>query len=521
MASTYSAPGIMIVDIAGHTDNVQDMILQPDGSVLIAGFSYHSDDLDDGKDFSLTHLYADGSLDTTYGNAGRLVIHKQIPLDKAYSLQVQADGAVVTAHEGHDDTPIVQRWGPDGKADTAFNSNAQASLSSGFGAAPLVDVNADGSLLVGAIEGNTLKVAQLLADGTRDLSFGTDGVLTLQAQGTFAFMQGITVLKDGGVLVQGAPGFDNSLLKYTASGELDSHFGDNGVVALTHFASYNGNVAVQDDGKILVASTVAYDDFSVLRLNADGSPDTSFGNQGLVSIDLPGVSAAANEITLQNDGKILLSGSAFANGGSDYAAVRLNADGSLDTTFGSADGNTRLTGSSGHDELQGLGTDEILRGLSGDDVLQGNLGRDLLSGGSGSDVFNYANVADSFRTADSSGSDRILDFNPSEDHIDLSALGFTGIGNGYDGTLAIGTNADDTRTYLKNFEANADGQRFELVLDGNLAAQLNDSNLIFSTASDAARSGFDAAKGQVELYAPEHVELTLIGSVNSPSHDLT
>ncbi len=38
MASTYSAPGIMIVDIAGHTDNVQDMILQPDGSVLIAGF---------------------------------------------------------------------------------------------------------------------------------------------------------------------------------------------------------------------------------------------------------------------------------------------------------------------------------------------------------------------------------------------------------------------------------------------------------------------------------------------------
>ncbi|MFC6574433.1 hypothetical protein ACFQDJ_26570 [Pseudomonas brassicacearum] len=51
MASTYSAPGIMIVDIAGHTDNVQDMILQPDGSVLIAGFSYHSDDLDDGKDF--------------------------------------------------------------------------------------------------------------------------------------------------------------------------------------------------------------------------------------------------------------------------------------------------------------------------------------------------------------------------------------------------------------------------------------------------------------------------------------
>jgi uncharacterized delta-60 repeat protein len=480
---------------------------------LVAGLTNHALDLDYGNDFSLARLNIDGSVDSSYGNAGRLVIHKQIPIEKAYTLRVQADGAVVAVHEGHDNTPIVQRWGADGKADAVFNSNAQASLSSGFGSAPIVEANADGSVLVGAVEGSMLRVTQLHADGTRDLSFGTDGILTLQPAGTFYAVRGLTALEDGSLLVRATGG----LLKYTADGELDSHFGTNGILEIARGIA-GSDVAVQDDGKILLSTySVAVDAFSLQRFNADGSPDLGFGNQGSVSIDLPGGYAAADAVTLQDDGRILLAGTAFANGGSDFAAVRLNADGSLDSTFGSTDGSARLVGSSGSDVLKGLATDEILRGLAGDDVLQGNLGRDLLSGGAGNDVFRYASVTDSFRTADSSGSDRILDFNPAEDHIDLNALGFTGIGNGYDGTLLIGNNADDTRTYLKSFEANADGQRFELVLDGNFAGQLDGSNLTFATA-DAARSGVDSNAPPADLSAPGQVELTLIGQAPHTDH---
>jgi len=480
MPTTYSAPGSVIVDVAGYGDDAHDVVLQPDGTILVAGFSDHSDQLDDGYDFSLAHLTADGSLDSSYGHAGRLVIHKQIAVEKTYNLQVQADGAVVTAHAGHDATPIIQRWGADGKADSAFDSNALASLPSGFGDAPLVQGNTDGTLLVAAVVGSQLHVAQLLADGTLDSSFGNAGTLTLQAGAPLQFVESITALADGGLLLHAAPSVQNSLFKYTADGLLDTSFGDNGRVALDGVASYRGDVAVQEDGKLLLATTTDFHDFAVLRLNADGSRDTGFGTDGLVSVDLPGDSAQATTIAVQDDGKLLVAGYAYANGGEDLATVRLNSDGSLDTGYGSADGNTRLVGSAGSDVLQGLDSDEILRGLSGDDRLQGNLGRDLLSGGSGADTFVYAGVADSFRTATASHSDRILDFDPSGDHIDLSALGFTGIGNGYDGTLAIGSNADATRTYLKSYQANTDGQRFELVLDGNLAAQLDDSNLIFN-----------------------------------------
>ncbi len=500
MANTYSAPGIVIVDIAGHTDTAQDIVVQPDGSLLIAGFSDYGRDFTDGFDFSLARLSAAGAVDTDYGHAGREVIHKQIPYDKAYSLQVQDDGAVVAAHAGHDDTPIIQRWGVDGKADTAFNSNAQASLPSGLGAAPIVSARADGSVLVGAAVDDHLNVSRLNPDGTLDTSFGSNGLLTLQASGTWEFVENITVLDDGGVLVQGAPGFQSSVSKYTASGELDTQFGENGVASLAGFASYRGDLAVQADGKILIASTSTFNDFAVLRLNADGSRDTSFGNNGLVSIDLPGDSAQADGISVLSDGKIVLGGNTYALGGSDYAAVRLNADGSLDTTFASPDGNTRLVGSSAHDALQGLAADEMLRGLAGDDLLQGNLGRDLLSGGAGADVFSYALVADSFRTA-TSHSDRILDFNPSEDRIDVSALGFSGIGDGYNGTLAIQSNAEGSRTYLKSFEANADGQRFELVLDGDLANQLTERNVLFSSASGADSPQLVALGVQPELHA--------------------
>lgn len=503
MATTYSAPGSMIVDIAGHTDNAQGVVVQPDGGVLIAGFSQYSDDLDDGTDFSLVKLLADGAVDTDYGHGGRRVIHKQIPLEKTYSLDVQADGGVVTAHEGRDATPIVQRWGADGKADTAFDANAQASLPVGFGDTPLVEAQGGGGLLVGAVEGNSLALAQLNADGTRDTSLGTNGLLTLQANSTFLFLENIVSLADGSVLVQGALQGQNSLTHYTASGELDTAFGNNGAVALTDFASYRADMAVQADGKIVIASTSAFDDFAVLRLNANGSIDASFGSDGLASIDLPGDYAQASGIAVLDDGKLLLTGDAYANGGSDFATVRLNADGSLDTTFGSADGSIRLVGSSGIDVLQGLGSDEILRGLAGDDVLQGNLGRDLLSGGRGADVFRYASVADSFRTATGNGSDRILDFNANQDQLDLSALGFTGFGDGYHGTVAIRTNADDGRTYLKSFEADAEGHRFELVFNGDVSGALTASNVLFAPSAAAPMA---------------EVELALLGAVAPDAH---
>src|SRR5262249_12672180 len=86
------------------------------------------------------------------------------------------------------------------------------------------------------------------------------------------------------------------------------------------------SVTVQSDGKILVAGS-AWNDFALARYNADGSLDTSFDGDGKVTTDI-GLSDQGNSVTVQADGKILVAG---VTGIGDFALVRYNADGTLDT----------------------------------------------------------------------------------------------------------------------------------------------------------------------------------------------
>ena len=122
-------------------------------------------------------------------------------------------------------------------------------------------------------------------------------------------------------------------------GELDPSFGDDGRVLLTEEQSAHAVLQQPGDGKLVVAgyavSTAGGADFLITRLNADGSIDTAFGQDGLVTVDFDGGWDAATALVLQEDGKIIAGGTS-ENGALDtgVALVRLNADGSLDTTYG-------------------------------------------------------------------------------------------------------------------------------------------------------------------------------------------
>jgi uncharacterized delta-60 repeat protein len=123
-------------------------------------------------------------------------------------------------------------------------------------------------------------------------------------------------------------------------GDLDPSFGSGGkVYALPANFMPAEDVAVQADGKlVLVGSTLGPDntqDFAVVRLNANGSPDTGFGSGGLVGIPFD---ASANEmataVVVQSDGKIVVAGSVqFGSVGWDFGVARLTTGGSLDGTY--------------------------------------------------------------------------------------------------------------------------------------------------------------------------------------------
>ncbi len=132
-----------------------------------------------------------------------------------------------------------------------------------------------------------------------------------------------------------------------ADGDLDPTFGTGGFT-LTGLTAAGFELPakpiVQPDGKVLICSTVATggpsgNDMFIARFNADGSPDTGFDFDGQVTVDFAGRGDGCNALALQADGKIVAVGtSTDTTPNADFAVARVNADGSLDPTFGAGTG---------------------------------------------------------------------------------------------------------------------------------------------------------------------------------------
>ncbi len=157
------------------------------------------------------------------------------------------------------------------------------------------------------------------------------------------------------------------------------------------------------------------------------------------------------------------------------------ADSPANTITGTANAET-LNGTAGADLILGLGGSDTIKAGTGADIIDGGAGRDSLYGGDGADTFRYSNLSDSYRDYDTGGvtaTDTIYDFTVGVDKIDVSALGFTGLGDGSNGTLYMTLNAAGDKTYVKSSEADADGNRFEIALSGNYLNTLTASDFVF------------------------------------------
>lgn len=150
------------------------------------------------------------------------------------------------------------------------------------------------------------------------------------------------------------------------------------------------------------------------------------------------------------------------------------------TTVQGTAGNDTLLGSAASEIFYGGAGNDTINGGAGGDILVGGAGIDKLTGGTGADTFRFAAQSDSYRNATTSFDDIITDFDVTQDKIDLAGLGFTGLGNGRGGTLQVSYSASSDRTYIKDYDADASGNRFELILLGNLTSTLTASNFIFN-----------------------------------------
>ncbi|MES1265145.1 MAG: delta-60 repeat domain-containing protein, partial [Variovorax sp.] len=181
--------------------------------------------------------------------------------------------------------------------------------------------------------------------GALDTSFGSAGKAVTAVGPTDDYAQAMAVQPDGKIVVagwgNGALGYAFEIVRYQRDGALDASFGSAGkvVTAVGNGAAVANAVALQADGKILVAGSVDETpkgkSFALVRYNADGSVDGSFGRAGKVITSFGSQSDEAFAIVVQPDGKIVLGGhTRSATRGIDFALARYNADGSADASFG-------------------------------------------------------------------------------------------------------------------------------------------------------------------------------------------
>lgn len=178
-----------------------------------------------------------------------------------------------------------------------------------------------------------------LADGSLDMSFDQDGIKLQDLADRSASAASVAVQPDGKIVVAGncynGTYRSFALARLNPTGGLDPAFGSNGraVVPIGNGDSQANAVAIQPDGKI-VAAGYATNDIAVVRLNTDGTLDTTFDGDGIAITSFSTNNDVANAIALQPDGRITVAGWTInGSGNADFATVRYRTNGSLDQSF--------------------------------------------------------------------------------------------------------------------------------------------------------------------------------------------
>ena len=304
-------------------------------------------------------LAAGGELDPTFDGDGRVTLDLGAADESAVDVAVQPDGKIVVLGTTGM-SAVLARYTSTGALDTTFDGDGFLVFTSLHPSA--LALQPDGKIIVAGTANADFALARFKDDGTPDDSFDGDGLASADfVNHSNDIGRGVALQPDGKIVVGGSSDANHELgtvtvARFKGDGTLDDSFYNHGFRGWCCMNSYATAVAIQTNGKIVVAgSTGVFSHtprFFVSRLKADGTRDSSFSNDGQLQTKF-GAEAHGLDVAVQADGRVVVAGSVGAFKHSDFALARYTSSGKLDTTF-SGDGKRRMDFSGGADEALGL-----------------------------------------------------------------------------------------------------------------------------------------------------------------------
>ena len=327
-------------------DVANDMVVDGHGRIVLVGYAYNPSSRT--FDYGVVRLKTDGVLDTTFSGDGKVWVDAGYGVwDYANAVALDGEGRILvgaTTISPNSHIFSAARLNTDGSLDTGFNGDGTTQFIFGFlSVANDIAVDSDGRIVLSGPVHNggdyDFGVARLMPNGLLDETFDGDGKALLD----FGFPDASTAMlvdSTGRIVVVGtvtnAGNSDFGVARLNGDGSPDTSFDLDGKTLVDFGPADDGQgIALDSQGRLVIAGVAnngAGNDFAVARLNADGSLDTSFASGGRALIDFGG-NDSAFAVTVDAAGRIIVAGSSDTGTGAEFAVARLNADGALDTTF--------------------------------------------------------------------------------------------------------------------------------------------------------------------------------------------
>lgn len=336
--TTFGNQGQVIIPFLGYRAEVKEVIVRPDGKIILAGNVYV---LGGTYSFGVVVLNDDGTLDTTFNQTGKLVFDFDENLNYLYAAALQNDGKIVVAGQcGNSSNSdfVVARINPNGELDSEFGIEGKQRIGiQGDDRGRCVAIQTDGKIVLGGFSYPVsssncwFAAVRLTSSGQLDNTFSTDGKVVAKVASSYGndTVQDMILQTDGKIVMLADSYIGNSqdigVIRFTTNGELDTTFSGDGKFSTSMIGTsdYPRKIILQSDGKILISGTyytTPQPNLALLRLTSSGALDSTFSSDGKANYLVPGNnSVSIGDMKIQSTGQILICGSIY----NSYMVVRI------------------------------------------------------------------------------------------------------------------------------------------------------------------------------------------------------